>query len=321
MPLVSAVIPTRNRPELVCRAVRNALMQTYTNLEIVVVIDGSDPSTVMALKQLDEPRLRVVALEENVGGCEARNVGAREAKGEWIALLDDDDEWLPEKIERQMEIANIIPDKNAFIACRFIDHSLGTPRISPLRMPDPHERIDEYYFCPKGFRTGEGFLQTSTLLVHRDLLLRVPFVPHLKRSQELTWMIKACVLGHATYHVSHEVLSVFSSDGDTLHRVSSKPRWRSFYEWMKENKTYFTPKAYSFCIATHVLADAITCREPFYVKVRLLWDCVRDGKATTKCIFKFVYTLLVPLSMRSALSAKCRPLANGIPRTEPMSGD
>jgi glycosyltransferase involved in cell wall biosynthesis len=304
LPLVSAVIPTRNRPELVCRAVLSALSQTYPNLEVVVVVDGPDPSTVMALERLNEPRLRIVALEDNVGGSEARNIGAREAKGEWIALLDDDDEWFSEKVQRQIAIANALKDKNAFVACRFIDRSGGAERIAPMRMPDPHERIDEYLFCPKGYRTGEGFLQTSTLLVHRELMVRIPFERDLKRGQELTWMIRACVQGQATYHVAAEVLSVFTSDGGSLHRVSSKPKWRSVYEWLQANRTCFTPKAYSFCIATSILPDAIKCDEPCSVRLKLLLGCLRDGGPTAKCIVKAIYALLVPLSIRAMLSPK-----------------
>jgi glycosyltransferase involved in cell wall biosynthesis len=306
-PLVTAVIPTRNRPELVCRAVRSALAQTYANLEVVVVIDGPDPSTVQALEALNEPRLRIVALEENVGGSEARNIGVREAKGEWIAFLDDDDEWLPQKVQRQVAFANSLRDKNAIVACRFIDNSLGADQISPIRLPGKGERIDEYFFCPKSFRTGEGFLQTSTLLVHRELLLRVPFVRGIKRGQEVSWMLRACSLGKAGYYVLPEVLSFFHCDsGATVSRVSANPKWRSFYEWMKVNKTCFTPLTYSFCIATSVLPDAITCKETFSVKLRLLWACVRDGAPTYKCILKFCYALSIPLSLRLIVSSNIR---------------
>jgi len=319
-PLVSAVIPTHNRPQLICRAVRSALNQTYSNLEVVVVIDGPDAATVEILEALHEPRLRVIALHENVGGSEARNIGARVAQGEWVALLDDDDEWLPEKIERQLAIANALQDKNAFVSSRYIDRSWGADRISPLRMPDPHERIDEYFCCPKGYRSGEGSLLTSTLLVHRELMLRIPFVLGLKRGQEFSWMIKACAVGHATYHVAPEVLSVFNSEGNTLSRVSTKPKWRSFYEWMQANKTCFTPRAYSFCIATSVLPDAIKCNEPYTVKLKLLWECFRDGYPTPKCIFKFIYALLFPLSVRSLLAAKLRPPVKSSHPTKPYRG-
>src|SRR3954465_7064913 len=103
LPLVSAVIPTRNRPDLVCRAVRSALNQTYPNFEVVVVVDGPDPATVAVLEELRSPRVRIIALPENVGGSEARKIGPPEARGEWVALLDDDDEWMNRKVERQLE--------------------------------------------------------------------------------------------------------------------------------------------------------------------------------------------------------------------------
>ena len=119
--LVSVVIPTRNRPDLVCRAVHSAFSESYPNLEVVVVVDGPDPATVEALGALNKARLRVVALSESVGGSQARNVGAREAKGDWIALLDDDDEWLPEKIEKEMQLAKACPARgNVAVFCRFI---------------------------------------------------------------------------------------------------------------------------------------------------------------------------------------------------------
>ena len=101
-PLVTAVIPTRNRPELVKRAVTSALEQTYSQLEIIVVIDGPDSETAHALASFDPARLRILCLPESVGGGEARNVGVRWARGEWIAFLDDDDEWKPRRIEKQI---------------------------------------------------------------------------------------------------------------------------------------------------------------------------------------------------------------------------
>src|SRR4051812_31292709 len=85
-PLVTAVIPTRNRPELVTRAVRSALAQTYPRMEVVVVIDGPDAVTSSALELIHDERLRVISLPQPVGGAEARNVGVQAAQGEWIGL-------------------------------------------------------------------------------------------------------------------------------------------------------------------------------------------------------------------------------------------
>ena len=104
MVIVSAVIPTRGRPELLQRAVRSALAQTLREIEVVVVIDGEDPVTSLALESgSQDGRLRVIALAVSVGGSDARNRGVDAARGEWIAFLDDDDEWLPGKLQAQLD--------------------------------------------------------------------------------------------------------------------------------------------------------------------------------------------------------------------------
>src|SRR6266516_3190726 len=109
-PEVSVVIPTRMRPELVPRAVRSALGQTLREIEVIVVVDGPDPSTREALAEhAADPRLRIVELEASGGAPSARNVGAQQATAEWTALLDDDDEWLPEKLATQLELARQAP--------------------------------------------------------------------------------------------------------------------------------------------------------------------------------------------------------------------
>src|SRR5260370_12535343 len=105
MVLVSTVIPTRGRPELLLRAVRSVLAQTLREIEAVIVIDGDDPATERALEELvrEDGRVRVIALATSVGGSDARNRGVDAASGEWVAFLDDDDEWLPGKLQAQLE--------------------------------------------------------------------------------------------------------------------------------------------------------------------------------------------------------------------------
>ena len=103
--VVSAVIPTRNRPAFVGRAVRSALNQTLQSVEVIVVVDGPDERTVYALAQISDSHLRIISLKESVGAQEALNVGVRESHGLLVAFLGDDDEWLPTKVERQLRVA------------------------------------------------------------------------------------------------------------------------------------------------------------------------------------------------------------------------
>lgn len=116
--LISAVITTHNRKELLIRAVMSACNQTYQNLEIIVVDDASTDGTGEKLSEIKDSRIRYIYIrpEESKGGNYARNTGIRNAKGEYIAFLDDDDEWLPEKIEKQYVVVHDHPEVS-FVAC------------------------------------------------------------------------------------------------------------------------------------------------------------------------------------------------------------
>lgn len=104
---VSVIIPTYKRTKYIKRAVISVLQQSYKNIEIVVVDDNPIKSKesnyiVSSIKPLDE-RIVIVKTEGGIGGGKARNIGVRKSKGEYLAFLDDDDIFLPEKIEKQLE--------------------------------------------------------------------------------------------------------------------------------------------------------------------------------------------------------------------------
>jgi len=109
-PLVSVVIATRNRPELVRKAVESALAQDYAgDLEVVLVYDQSEPDPNMAREELGRT-VRVIANDRTPGLAGARNTGVIASKGEWVAFCDDDDWWRETKLTRQMEAALGEPD-------------------------------------------------------------------------------------------------------------------------------------------------------------------------------------------------------------------
>jgi glycosyltransferase involved in cell wall biosynthesis len=100
--MVSVVLPTHNRPERLARAIGSALGQTYGNLEVIVVDDASRTDNRPIVDGFDDPRLRYIRLDQNQGAPGARNLGIMEATGKYVAFLDDDDEWLPDKLELQV---------------------------------------------------------------------------------------------------------------------------------------------------------------------------------------------------------------------------
>jgi glycosyltransferase involved in cell wall biosynthesis len=297
-PLVTAVIPTRNRPELVCRAVRSALAQTYANLEIVVVIDGPDPSTVRALEALNEPRLRIVALEESVGGSEARNIGVREAEGEWIALLDDDDEWFPQKTELQMQAAVTSLRPRLIFASQFIDRSPKGDLIRPQRFQKVGQAISDYLFCEvPAIRPRQGFPQTSTLLAHKSLLSEVPFSRGLRRNQESDWLLRAAPKSGGELQIIPSVLAIFNNEQHE--RISRQLDWRDSYTWCVSNRQLFTDKSFSYYLAAFCLPAATRQKEGAGVRLTLMRECFKRGEITPMVLWFFLrHAIAAPLLKR-----------------------
>ena len=101
-PLVTIVIPVRNRPALACAAARSVIAQTCPDWELIVADDGSDDGTAEALEQIGEPRLRVLRCGRLGNVARLRNLGVRSGAGDYVAFLDSDDLWLPDKLARQL---------------------------------------------------------------------------------------------------------------------------------------------------------------------------------------------------------------------------
>ncbi len=117
-PLVSVIIPTRNRAQSLKRAVDSVLKQDYHNLEVIVVDDASSDNTLQAIQsEFDDSRLRYIRHDTKKGGAAARNSGIRSSRGEFIAFLDDDDEWAPEKISLQLSVFSAGSSRLGLVHC------------------------------------------------------------------------------------------------------------------------------------------------------------------------------------------------------------
>lgn len=128
-PRVSVVIPAYNQADFIGKSIQSVLSQTYTDFEIIIVNDASSDRTTEVIKQFKNPRLQYIEHEENRGLPATRNSGMRASAGEYIALLDADDFFHPEKLQTHVEFLNSHPDVGVSYNPRFdLNHSAETVR-------------------------------------------------------------------------------------------------------------------------------------------------------------------------------------------------
>jgi glycosyltransferase involved in cell wall biosynthesis len=203
-PLVTAIIPYFNRAHTVVRALKSIERQTYPNVEIIVVDDGSEIAPEQAIAGANLSRsVAVVRLDQNGGPSAARNAGIRAAKGEFVAFLDSDDEWGAEKISTQMRAVLAAPDPyNVFCTSRTLAiRGDGTQLLTPGWNPDQCS-VGEFLFM------RNGILQVDSFLLSRELALRVLFDEDLRRYEDLLFIIKATAAG-ATVLFEDQALSIW----------------------------------------------------------------------------------------------------------------
>jgi glycosyltransferase involved in cell wall biosynthesis len=285
IPRVAAIIPTRNRPDLIIRAVNGVLEQSFPDIEVIVVIDGPDPATVSNLRRVNDSRLRVIELSKNVGGSEARNVGVRNATAPWIAFLDDDDEWFPDKLKKQLAVAEALDDPYTLIACQYIEQTDRAKIVKPSIAPRARQPISEYLFSETTVRGDrQGFLQTSTWLASRRWLLEVPFASGLKRNQDTDWLLRAFAQPCAKINLISEPLVVFYNSS-LANRVSNTLDWRDHFDWLRQNETLFTPKASSYFLATICTATAVRQKLGTSTFLKLLYETAKRNPFSPKCLW------------------------------------
>jgi glycosyltransferase involved in cell wall biosynthesis len=252
-PIVSVVIPTRNRSALLLRAVKSALAQTLFEIEVVVVVDGLDPATIEVLNSVGDTRLHTITLPISVGRWEARNIGIQRANGEFVALLDDDDEWLPQKLRAQLVTAKSCLHRYPVVTSRLIVRRPDGDETWPHRLMRDEESMSEYLFCgEESSHQGEGFIQTSTLFVPRELMLQVPFKLSLLRHQDWDWLIRAAVYPGVKVIWVWSALVIYHVDTNRI-SISADCSIGPSIRWINGNDLV-SPKARAYFYATQVAA-------------------------------------------------------------------
>ena len=196
-PLVSVIIPVYNRPTELQRAIQSVLSQSYTNYEVIVVDDGSECEIV---NNYSDQRIKILKHEKNMGTAAARNTGIKAASGKYIANLDSDDCWYPNKLEKQVAYKETVDDTVKAICTRF--HLT---------------RVNSKFLEIRGLNSKEDFSDTllngcflsqgTTILFEKSIMDQVGWYDTaLPRFQDWDWLLRYCQ--HFNLEVMEEPLAV-----------------------------------------------------------------------------------------------------------------
>lgn len=221
MKKVSAIITTYNRLELLKRAIKSVKSQTYDNIELIVVCDGSEDGTKEYCESLNDIIFVYIPKEDSKGGNHARNVGIEHSTGYYVAFLDDDDYWLPTKIEHQVRGIEEHPDCK-FSICPFFHEN-----------PDKEDalRLAEGQSKPS-FITAQVedhsiksliwiYTITSAFFIEKELLVELGmFDESLKAWQDRDLLIR--ITQETKVYSINTPLLVYRNNGNTKNAISSK---------------------------------------------------------------------------------------------------
>jgi glycosyltransferase involved in cell wall biosynthesis len=302
-PLISVVIPTIHRPQLAPQAVSSALRQSLRNIEVIVVVDGPDAETRRAIGLIEDPRLRVVDLRENVGLAGARHAGVEAARSDWVALLDDDDEWLPQKLELQLDTARCSRHRWPVITCRVIARTERGDVVRPQRCLADGEALSEYLFCRTGLLRGEGLILPSTLLVPRELLGAVRFRHRGTAFEGSDWLLRAAQREGVgvEFVATPEPLVIWRCE-QTRPRMSNSRKWRDSLAWVHTEAALLTPRARAGFILGRVSFETRSAGHTSAIW-QLPWEAFRSGRPSLAGLLTHAIIWLVPLRARASIAA------------------
>ena len=215
---VSVVIPAYKASASIARAIRSAITQSVPPCEILVIDDASpdfaDLEAAMADVAIPEMiTLRILRNATNMNGAAARNRGINEARGDYIAFLDADDEWEPEKLEACL--AALVGQGGrtmAYSKARIVTSNANDGE-RPMRGIGPAEHMSEYLFL------SGGFMQTSTIVCPRGVATEVQFNPAFRRHQDYDFCLRAAAAGVRTVFVDRVLVTYHSASGVFAERL------------------------------------------------------------------------------------------------------
>ena len=287
-PFFSIVIPAYNREDVIGDTLASCIAQTWSDYEVIVVDDGSSDGTpgVVADYARRHPEIRLLT-QSNSGPAAARNLGVREARGKYIAFLDSDDRFLPEKLE---VFARHIEETGAGLLYGPVlsERGNGAIWLRPESGLGEGESIFDYLFLRR------GVVLPSTVLVERDAALRFPFLESLwfgDNDQFAADMWRAGVC----FHFVEQPLTRYADQEDPsrLSRLPlfdhASPRHRAFFDWVESQRSFMSKQAY-LAYRARFLSRAIAKDSPMRGAGEILVAWRQGALTGSACLRQFAQT-------------------------------
>lgn len=275
-PYFSIVIPAYNRGFVLDRTLRSCLDQTFTDFEIVVVDDGSEDDTAAVIARHPDPRI-VYERQANAGASAARNRGVSLARGAYVAFLDSDDTFLPGKLaafREAIEAGGATPDTGiAWYSPLYFHRGTGNQLRKPSRAIRPDESVGDYLFA------ADGMMQTSTLVLPRELALQTPFDPGLRNLEDLDLCLRLEAAG-AKFRMIPEPQAIWYDDNSTG-RLSHTTTTENVESWLDSQRSRLSDRAYHGFLARYLVPIALR-REPVRALRLLVSAVAHDSISPTR---------------------------------------
>ena len=231
MDTVSVIIPNYNRSGTLIRAVKSVLAQHLPVLEILVCDDGSTDDSHEQIKALSNPLVRWIDCGRNGRPAIPRNTGIKHSKGDWLAFLDNDDEWLPEKIEEQLRVAT---EKKSFAICT------NAMRIRTDGMKDLFFQTKDAVLSFDSMISTNGVI-CSSMIIHRSLLEKTIGFPEARQLRALEdyalWLRISCL--HSIQLLARPLVNYYDDTENSI-RKDDLSHWKQrelvfadLFKWMK----------------------------------------------------------------------------------------
>ena len=253
-PTVSVVIPTTGRPSLRL-ALRSAMRQDGCTIDPIVVFDAESVPVGYEMSGV-----RTLATGGRKGAAAARNLGVDSAGGDFIAFLDDDDEWLPEKLRSQLARADELLGRGAqpVVGSRVFQRRAAAEFLTgalPRILIGEREAPQDYLFRGRVVTASRPLFPTSTILTTAELARRVPWKTSLRRHQDWQWLIEAARFPDVEIVQVEQATAIYTVGSPKS--ISATPDWRSSLSWAKSWRNEWDGQAYADFLAAQVLRYAL----------------------------------------------------------------